>query len=112
MNFKSLVENELVNEARHNDYVDFEIKVLDGPFPGRDYGYKDDVEVYKVTIVGDNDYLMYQPRPDGDWIGTKVYQTFWYGPGAKFKEQAKAAIMKYNLNKKDVTEFNDLLDVI
>jgi hypothetical protein len=106
MNFEDLVV-----EAIHNKYVKFDIEILSGPYPGEHYGWLEECQVYKARIFDNtNVQLIYQPSRD--YVGAKNFDVWWFGREAGFDEQAKAAIIKYNMSKEAKGSFGDFLDAI
>jgi hypothetical protein len=105
--------NRLINEI-HNHYVNFDIKIKEGPFRGDHFGYIPEVKIYKGCI-NDNCNVQFILNPlNNNHITFNNYSAYFFGPEAKLQEQAWEAITSYDpklvLSDKAKQTFNDLID--
>ena len=106
--------NELVLEAIHNEYVKFDIKVTGGPSDGHYFGYREGIDIYYGSINERQNVKFLIDRDTLKLVGIVDYDSFWFGPKAKLKEQALDAVKAYNpkpwLSKQTLNTFGDLID--
>jgi hypothetical protein len=98
----------------HNEYVDFKIKIKEGPFPGNHFGYIPEVKLYKGCIL-DNCHVKFILNPlNNNHISFDNYGAHFFGPKAGLQEQAWEAITSYDpkliMSQQAIKTFGDLID--
>jgi hypothetical protein len=102
-----------ITEAIHNEYVDFKVKVIAGPFRGDHFGYIPEVKIYKGSIL-ENTNVKFILNPNNNHVTIENFASYFFGPRAELDKQVLNAIHTYDprlvIQPSTLKTFEELID--